>query len=948
MRHLRSALVTASLLALVSACSGGEPENTPGTCDDGVRNGTETGVDCGGSCRVKCALGDACASNADCMWSSCAASVCAVPPNAPKASGAQSIVLGKAGGTIDVTTPEGVNFHLDVPAGALAGDLPIKVEPVTAHRGEYFSIAFDTPGLAFRTPASLTITLPEGATFDADTVFYARASEADQRFYGPSMLSADRRTLTAQVSMLGFSSRANDTNRTKELPGADERYWTRFFANASSLPTDQLISVMRTLIHGLADEGLYQEAAAVGLGVQMVLQRIGEDEGAWSAAAHEFFDELMRAICVGLQAATDRANAAEPHCMWQARDLLSDVLALGKLEEQVNLAVNGTCSSSPDWNSAASTLIGKAVAFMDAQTNRVAVVDCNCNDPKYKKALAENRVRERLECRGRTRGMSAKAGDYDHATPADDWLVLLDSVDDTADAFAPLYAMGAVENTQRFDRDLGGGVVESVRKHAFTLCLDNQDSSILNALGERVSRLDAPRSEAASAIFADAQHCGAALHLVSQKENRTEQSHQDVPFPTTPGAAPNANPIKADSDGWLQISGPIATLRCRDAASFATANPEADVLTFTSVGNGRRHTIDTRQANRAQHVLEAAALPFPVDIHAQLVALGLPTDQPASFDVVIERAGPGCGVQPASTTLFSIPVKVGEPRIVFANTGMNGTLDIFTVDADGSNLFNVTKGAFYDANNPIWSHDHKRIAFSFSDSQTPDKSLGVINADGTGGRSLITLGVSYWILPAAWSSDDRTIYASEGQTGGYRGLRALDAGGGGSQLTRNMIPQGYCDGIVGPVSRDGTRVLVYASKQPTGDCYKEDPPIRGTFILSASGATLGTLPTPAQCTAISLPAAWSPDGTKLIMTCGGVSNGSYVSSWIELMADGSGATPIIVPAPPGYPDMYAVWYSYDGSQFMGTPGYGPFPVYLWDRDGSNFHQLLPAASAPDW
>jgi hypothetical protein len=45
-------------------------------CFDAVKNGTETGTDCGGSCRA-CASGAPCAGNADCQSQSCAAGVCA-------------------------------------------------------------------------------------------------------------------------------------------------------------------------------------------------------------------------------------------------------------------------------------------------------------------------------------------------------------------------------------------------------------------------------------------------------------------------------------------------------------------------------------------------------------------------------------------------------------------------------------------------------------------------------------------------------------------------------------------------------------------------------------------------------------------------------------------------------------------------------------------------------
>jgi Ca2+-binding RTX toxin-like protein len=72
-------------------CNGGAGTNTfaqcelgaPNSCADGVQNGTETGVDCGGAC-VGCASGQPCVSGADCAGGLCQAGVCqAATPSSP-------------------------------------------------------------------------------------------------------------------------------------------------------------------------------------------------------------------------------------------------------------------------------------------------------------------------------------------------------------------------------------------------------------------------------------------------------------------------------------------------------------------------------------------------------------------------------------------------------------------------------------------------------------------------------------------------------------------------------------------------------------------------------------------------------------------------------------------------------------------------------------------------
>ena len=53
--------------------------STSFTCSDGLRNGNETDVDCGGSCGSTCGIGKICSSNPDCSSGNCSAGVCAAP-----------------------------------------------------------------------------------------------------------------------------------------------------------------------------------------------------------------------------------------------------------------------------------------------------------------------------------------------------------------------------------------------------------------------------------------------------------------------------------------------------------------------------------------------------------------------------------------------------------------------------------------------------------------------------------------------------------------------------------------------------------------------------------------------------------------------------------------------------------------------------------------------------
>ena len=52
----------------------------PPACDDYVQNGYETDVDCGGSICRKCGTGEKCLQNTDCLYGNCSSNVCAAPP----------------------------------------------------------------------------------------------------------------------------------------------------------------------------------------------------------------------------------------------------------------------------------------------------------------------------------------------------------------------------------------------------------------------------------------------------------------------------------------------------------------------------------------------------------------------------------------------------------------------------------------------------------------------------------------------------------------------------------------------------------------------------------------------------------------------------------------------------------------------------------------------------
>lgn len=70
-----SSAITNRTVRYVTGAS--SPICAPATCGDGTLNGTETGIDCGGSCRSDCTKNVACVAGTDCLSGSCISGLCA-------------------------------------------------------------------------------------------------------------------------------------------------------------------------------------------------------------------------------------------------------------------------------------------------------------------------------------------------------------------------------------------------------------------------------------------------------------------------------------------------------------------------------------------------------------------------------------------------------------------------------------------------------------------------------------------------------------------------------------------------------------------------------------------------------------------------------------------------------------------------------------------------------
>jgi len=150
-----------------------------------------------------------------------------------------------------------------------------------------------------------------------------------------------------------------------------------------------------------------------------------------------------------------------------------------------------------------------------------------------------------------------------------------------------------------------------------------------------------------------------------------------------------------------------------------------------------------------------------------------------SMDSPLGQKGRFDRILPVGTRASEPAVNRAGTRIAFSGTADDGSVNIWTVNMDGSGLVRLTSDALR-ADQPAWSPDGTRIAFRSFRSGTPQ--VWVMNADGSNPVPLLNPAWEPALMneTPVWSPDGRTVVFSRSHWihGGAQSLMAVRVDGG--------------------------------------------------------------------------------------------------------------------------------------------------------------------------
>jgi Tol biopolymer transport system component len=272
------------------------------------------------------------------------------------------------------------------------------------------------------------------------------------------------------------------------------------------------------------------------------------------------------------------------------------------------------------------------------------------------------------------------------------------------------------------------------------------------------------------------------------------------------------------------------------------------------------------------------------------------------------------------------PTPGTQPRIVFESL-RNRNLDIYSMNADGTNQTRLTTNAAADAN-PAWSPDHSKIAFT----STRDGNLEVyvMNADGSN-QTRLTTNAALDDDPS-WSPDGSRIAFWRSRNGNPE-IYVMNANGTNqTRLTNNSAID-----IQPEWSPDGSKIVFTSNRDGLFNTE--------IYVMNANGTGVTRL---THDTAIDRSPDWSPDGTKIVFD----SNRTGLFNFEIWVMNANGANPVRLTFSPRA--SVAPSWARNSAQIVFAANRDNllnFEIYSMNANGGNLRRLTSnnvQDSAPNW
>jgi Tol biopolymer transport system component len=271
-------------------------------------------------------------------------------------------------------------------------------------------------------------------------------------------------------------------------------------------------------------------------------------------------------------------------------------------------------------------------------------------------------------------------------------------------------------------------------------------------------------------------------------------------------------------------------------------------------------------------------------------------------------------------------------RIVFTANLKGRSWELYTMRPDGSDRRKLTKTGSQDTSSysPDYSPDGTMIAFH-APSDSGDYAIWTVNADGSGLRQ-VTHDPGHTELWPNWSPDGSKLLFSRTDRYGYVQIVVINADGSGDM---KILTTGRNDGFMPMWTPDGAQIVFGSARKGQTSAV---------WIMNADGSNPRQLTATAM---MASPWDISPDGTRIVIT-DNQNTAFLPTSIYLIDLDGSNLTPLTHQeyhhdvGPHFSPDGSQIAFVSDRN-FGGNCCYEAF---VMNADGSNVHVITSNLTVP--